>query len=301
MTTYNLIRRVRAHLPMLGLVASFAAISTTAQAQLLDSYDGSTLTAGTNVSTWTDTVGGQNATAGSATEFNNLTQQFYTVNAGGVPTADNTNSVFNGHTYVDFGYQSGLATASGLFSGSGARSVAAVYNTPTGNSDLFTNPIAGQVGPGVAGEWFMLQARNAPAGSPYLAGFAADTGTGTVPVANQLTFALGTYDGTTETLYWAFGVNGAVQSDSAPYSLNTASSPFQFGYDSGGEASLGNMQIGTVQVFGNAMNLTQATAAIHALQLEYSPAEVPEPSTWALMLGGVVALVLIQRARRSSV
>jgi hypothetical protein len=271
-----------------------------AHAQLIASYDADTLSLG-SVSTWNDlVVGGQDATTADATAAN--LNAVYTINASGDPTAANTNSTFNGHTYVNFGTDQGLATTSSLFSSGANRSVAAVYDNPGGDNHS-VDPIAGQGdGGGNQGTWFVLQARHTGGnnGDPYLAGFNDDVNPVVVPVANQLTFAIGTYDNATqtETLYWAYGLTGMVHSQSMPLgtmanpALNTAANPFTIGFDSV-ESSQSDMQIGAVQVYSNSMNLAEATTTIDALQAFYA-APIPEPSTCALvgvsLLTGVVFL-----------
>jgi hypothetical protein len=291
---------VNPHLrPAAFLFVAVVLSTTVSRAQLIDSYNADDLTVGSNVTSWTDETGSENATA--ASELAGSPGGDYTLNSGGDPTAANSNTAFNGHTYVNFGANSGLVTADALFSGGADRSVAAVYTTPTSNNAV--NPIAGQVGPGTNGAWFMLQARSAPAGSPYLAGFNDDdSGNGAAPVANQLTFALATYDGTTdtETVYWAFGLTGAVQSQSvtAATPLNTTASPFDIGFDSS-EPSLGDMQVGQVLVYENALSSTAATSEIESLQ-DYYAAAAPEPSTYALMGVSLLAGVAFLRHRAIS-
>ena len=261
----------------LALLVSLGAAASLSRGQLIDSYNADTLTVGSSVSSLADLTGTQNAN---------------TINPSNDPTAANTNSAFNGHTYVNFGSDSGLETSSALFSGGANRSVVAVYDTPFGDNST-TNPIVGQAGATTQGTWFVLQARDqfGAIGSPYLAGFIDDVGSNTPPVANQLTFAIATYDGTTETLYWAYGLSGSVQSASSTASpaLHTVSNPFTIGFDQGGESSSGDMQIGQVQVYANSLTGAQADALISNLQ-DYYTASVPEPATYALMLGGLAIL-----------
>jgi hypothetical protein len=281
-----------------ALLSIATVLSTTlSHAQLIDSYNADSLSLGT-VTSWTDETGTENATASSATVGGPSGP--YTLNSSGDPTAANSNSAFNGHAYVNFGAASGLVTTGSLFSGGADRSVAAVYTTPTSNTAV--NPIAGEVGPGTPGEWFMLQARTSPAGSPYLAGFADDnSGNGAPPVANQLTFALATYDGTTdtETVYWAYGLFGAVQSASTTASpaLNTSASPFDIGFDSS-EPSVGDMQVGQVLVYENALSSTAAADEIGYLQDYYG---APEPSTNALVgISLLVGVVFLRRRAQAN-
>jgi hypothetical protein len=281
------------------IVTGLALTAAASRAQLIDSYDADTLSLGT-VTSWTDETGSQNATATS--DLAGSGSGNYTLNSSGDPTAANTNAAFNGHTYVDFGSASGLVTADALFSGSANRSVAAVYTTPTSNAAV--NPIAGQVGAGTQGVWFMLQARTAPPGSPYLAGFNDDdSGSAAPPVANELTFALATYDQATaqETVYWAFGLHGAVNSLTmqlgtvANPALDTTASPFDIGFDSS-EPSVGDMQVGQVLVYENALSSAAATNEIESLQDDYG---APEPSTCALVGASLLAGVVFLRRRAS--
>jgi hypothetical protein len=289
----------------LVIVAGAILSLPSAHAQLIASFNADTLSPG-SVTTWNDLVAnGPNATVMGA-QAANINQSVPAAAITTDPTAANTNSTFNGHAYVDFGTNQGLATASSLFSGGADRSVAAVYDDPAGDNHN-TNPIAGQGDAGGnQGAWFVLQARDTGAnnGDPYLAGYNDDVNPLVDPVANQLTFAIGTYSFNattqvgTETLYWAYGLTGTVHSQSMTLgtalnpNLNTAANPFTIGFDSV-EGSLSDMQIGAVQVYSNSMDLAQATTTIDALQAFYA-APVPEPSTYALMgvtlLAGVVFL-----------
>jgi hypothetical protein len=233
---------------------------------------------------------------GAITTFTDTTTNH---NATGTGTVLNTGTVFNGHNYVDI--TGGFLTSTALYSGSQSRTVAAVYANPFGDNGGI-NPVAGEEGPQNYGLWFALQARSLyAAGDPYLVNAGPDVSSGGSPVANRLTFALATYDGTVETLYWAYGTSGAVRSTSVTVSLNTNVADFGIG-TSTNEVSEGNMDIGQVLVYNNALtygtNGTDGTAAaeIRSLQAYYAASpEVPEPSTWAMMLGGMAFLAICIR------
>jgi hypothetical protein len=241
---------------------------TQASAQLIDDYNANSLGLTPSLSTWTPTVGSDLATTGNSSQS--------------AASVANTDPVFNGNRYVFFGSGAGLATAGSLFSGTSNRTVATVYATTS--APTATASIAGVANTGSVGTWFDIQDRNNfVTGDPYFAGFGADLTNNVTPTAEQLTFALATYDGTTVTLYWAFGTTGTIQSINAALSLST-SGQFEIGYNNI-EASPGQAEIGDIQVFNTSMNAIQAAADIHALQAEYSA--VPEPSTYVLTFAGL--------------
>jgi hypothetical protein len=262
---------------ILSAVMGLTALTGVASAAPIDSYNADTLSTG-SLSSWTDLSGSQNGN---------------TINALNDPTVAGSTlgSTFNGHQFVSFSANSGLITSSGLFSGSQDRTVVAVYTTPDPVNNT-VNPVVGQAGPTIQGSWFVLQSRNlGPSGNPYLAGYIDDASGNTSP-NTLLTFAVATYSnsGSLESVYWAYGLNGAVSSASNSTTLNTNNVGFTFGYDNQ-EPSQGNMQIGLVQVYNSALSGASADALIANLQSYYSaPLEVPEPSTWAMMLGGVAVL-----------
>jgi hypothetical protein len=256
------------------------------RAQLVGSYNPDTLTVGSSVTDVQDTSGNEN----------NLSSYF---GNGDAPTAGNSLSAFNGHTYIDFGNSQALVT-SALFTGNGNRTMAVVYALPNGDNGN-VNPIVGESdGGGTAGAWFVLQARSGGAtGDPYLAGYFDDVTSGQTPVANQLTFAVATYSnsGNLESLYWAYGVNGNMQSASATFSLNTQpNGSFLVGADYGGEPSDSDMDIGKIQVYDNAVNTAGAQAIISNFQSFYAES-VPEPSTYAMMLGSLALLAFCVRRK----
>jgi hypothetical protein len=239
-----------------------------ASAQIIDDYNANSLGLTSSLSTWTPTVGSDLATTGNSGQA--------------AASVANTDPVFNGNKYVSFGSGAGLATAGSLFSGRSSRTVATVYATTS--APTVTASIAGVANPGSVGTWFDIQDRNNfVTGDPYFAGYGADLTNNVTPTAEQLTFALATYDGTTLSLYWAFGTTGTIQSLNTTLSLNT-SGQFEIGYNNI-EASPGQAEIGDIQIFNTSMNAIQAAADIHALQTEYSA--VPEPSTYVMMFAGL--------------
>lgn len=268
-------------------------IDTVDGSNLTDAYNAQTLSSG-SLTAWNDLIGSNNATVSAARAISTGFDD------SGNPTVGSS-SVFNGGQYVSFGTDAALAT-SNLFSGSSARSIAVVFNTPLGNNGN-VNAIVGESGAANDGSWFELQARsngaaNVPnGGDPYLAGFQEDDGTDAAPATNQLIFAIVTYTGTTETVYWANGLSGSVNTPAVTNlsgALNTLSNPFLFGSDEGNELENGNMQLGQVLVYNNAMSGAQADAEIADLQTFYE-SDLPEPSTWTLLFVGLGACVFFTR------
>jgi hypothetical protein len=164
---------------------------------LIADFNADTLTSGTSVTSWTDSSG----TGNNATTANNLSNASKSVD----PTVG-TSALFDGNNYVFFGSGTGLTTKNSLFSGSSSRSIASVFSDASVPS-LFVATVAGE-GAASVGNEFLIQSRNHYAtGSPYLTGYGADISSGLSPVANKLVFSLATYNGTTETIYWAITVN----------------------------------------------------------------------------------------------
>ena len=231
-------------------------------------------------------------------------RKLYTSSSAGYDT------VFNGHNYLSYNanqsQSDGLLT-NALFSGNSPRTVAGVYDTPlygTGiaPSGSFDALVAGQATVAGGGTWFALESRdNNAVGNPYLVNYGPDLSTngsypnvGHLPIAHELQFAVATYDGTTETLYWAYGTTGVVHSISVAADLNTNSNIFTEG-SAPGEAS-SPIDIGAVIVLNSAIDAQDATAVIEGLQGYYSP----EPSSIAALCGmGAMGLLLLARRRRS--
>ncbi len=158
--------------------------------------------------------------------------------------------------------------------------------------------VAGESAAPGGGNWFTIESRaNNVTGDPYLVNFGPDINSLTAPAANRLTFAVATYDGTTESLYWAYGVNGAHSASSVGASLNTVATNFVIGENYSDSAWTG-VQIGKVLVYDNALTSTQANALITSLQQYYSP--TPEPSSLVLLLIGGAGAMLVYRRRRSA-
>jgi hypothetical protein len=196
-----------------------------------------------------------------------------------------------------------------LYTGNNARAIVAVYATPgIAPAGSFDAEIATQTPAATAGQtgsWFGIESRNNNVvGDPYLVGFGSDVSSSHAPVANQLTFAVASYDGAgTETLYWAFGPYGAIQSAShaasslgnGPGTLDTASFPFTLGTSADGNSA---SELGPIVVLNFGLTEAQADAAIETLQQAF-PA--PEPSSVVALLGmGAVGLFVLVRRRRKA-
>ena len=183
-------------------------LGTAARADVIAYYNADSIAASSTpaiINTWTDLTGnGHNATSSFA-GLNPVTQAptIYGSNTAGYVAFGNN------HNYLDFNLQ-GLATSS-LFSGSSARTVVVAYENATGSGSL--NELAGESQTAGNNSWFMVQARTSGVGGggdPYLAGYNNDLSTATAPVANRITFAVASYDGTNANLSWAYGTGGAV-------------------------------------------------------------------------------------------
>lgn len=131
-----------------------------------------------------------------------------------------------------------ITTAAGLATGAASRTLLAVYH-PRRTTGI--NTIAGQSGAFTTATWFVLAARESPAGDPYFAGFAADSTNG-ASISLSLKAAAASYDGTNVRLY----LNGTLV-DTDARSLNTVASEMQLGRSSGGEQ--GNLDICEVLLY----------------------------------------------------
>jgi hypothetical protein len=280
------------------LIGALVALGTMsgAFAQLVDSYNPDSQSLGA-LSSFTDQTGSQNATeANAAAQLSSITAD---------PTVANTDTAFNGHNYVSFGAtgttNEGLATASSLFSGTNARSLVAVYDTP-GGDNTNVNPIVGEGNNTQAGGIFGLQARDTGAnntGSPYLATGTSVDPAGPAPTADQLTFSLATYDGTNLDLYYAYGTTGTITevTDSLAgtgVSVSTVATPLELAFNGNGKTDLGDLDLGQVLVYDSALTTAQADTEIENLQAFYT---APEPSICFMMVGGLAGLAYLIRRK----
>jgi hypothetical protein len=229
-------------------------------------------------------------------------------------TTTGYDTAFNGHNYISYNQNQALPNGlltNALFTGNNPRTLVAVYDTPAYGTaaapanGTFGALAAGQASPpgGSFGLWFALESRqNNVMGNPYLVNYGPDISSGSAPVAHQLTFALGTYDpgsgpgDGTETLYWAYGLTGAVQSATVGgLTLNTNTNIFTEG-SAPGEAS-SPIDVGDVLVFNTGFSSAQAIAEIEALQASY----VPEPTSAVAFCGlGAIGLFMFVRSRSGS-
>jgi hypothetical protein len=215
------------------------------------------------------------------------------------PGTGGYNPIFDGRNYGNYTSGTTLATANALFTGNNARAVAAVYDTPVLPSNA---QIAGQTPAATNGDgtsWFGIESRqNNVTGDPYLVNYGPDISSGNAPATNRLTFAVGTYDGAgTETLYWAYGLTGAIHSASSSTTLNTnlgGNEPFTLGTSFDGNSA---SQIGDVVVLNQGLTAAEANEVIEGLQAYYT---TPEPSSLVALCGlGAMGLFLVARRRRN--
>jgi len=294
-----------------GLVAavgpSFAQAPTNVDSSsILVDYNADSLLNGAPISSWTPSSGSdpEAATVANATATGG--GDIYTS-----PTVTNSGSIFNNHQYVSFvsgnGSYQGLGTANDLgLTGATNMSVAGVYATTSTPNAAGIAGLGNQAGG--AGAWFDLEDRTfIVSGDPYLAGYANDLNSGGSPSAEAgvLTFALGTYTANatsaTFTLYWAYGLTGAVQSTSATLSLvNTTTDNFELGYNAQDYSASGGspIELGQALAWDTALSSTDATTEIENLQAFYA-SPIPEPSTYALV--GVSLLIGVVFLRRRAI
>ncbi len=297
------------------VIAAFCTLwsASPASAGLTASYNPDTLTAGPTATPVT-TLGDSSGNGNTLTSYGG-TPLLYGLNTAGADAA------FNGHNYISYSGGSGLTTSplaangGALYTGGNDRSLATVYVTPVVNGGMNAF-VAGQAPAATAGEltsWYGIESRNNNVtGNPYVVTFGAGTdlstnGNNTVgnpgnpPVAGQLTFALATYNATlnggTESLYWAYGLHGAVGSISVSgIGLNTASYPFTVGSSGDGNSPV---EVGNVVVWKTAPDSAAAIGEIQSLQAYYASA-TPEPSSLVVWSLGLVGLLLAARRRRKA-
>jgi hypothetical protein len=217
------------------------------------------------------------------------------------PATPGYNTVFGSRNYANYaGGGAGLETLGSLYSGGQARTVIAVYDTPTAPSNA---GIAGESQnapspPGNGSNWFAIESRNNNVtGDPYLVEYGPDVSSNVAPAANRLTFAVATYDGAgTSTLTWAYGLTGSATSHSSSGAINTLATNFIIG-ENNADGAHDPVQVGVVVVLDSALTALQADAAIAQLQAYYT---TPEPSSFVLALIGGAAAVFVYRRRRSA-
>jgi hypothetical protein len=149
--------------------------------------------------------------------------------------------LFNSKSAVRFdgNDDSMITTAAGLATGAASRTLLTVYHP---RRTTATNPIAGQSLGLTANTWFVLQARQSPAGDPYFAGFSADATNG-ASITLSIKAAAASYDGTSVRLY----LNGTLV-DTQARSLNTASSEITLGLTAPTQ-EIGNLDICEVLLY----------------------------------------------------
>ncbi len=282
-------------LPIAVMILSTVWPAGFARGALIAAYNPDTLTATstpTNITSMTDLSGNGNTLTGGL---------FPTLYG---PATAGDNPTFGVRNYANYapsvGAGEGLITNS-LYSGAAARTVVVVYATPSvaappggtnGTVSGFNAGIAGESGTEVGGQWFAIESRNNNVtGDPYLVNVGPDVSSNQAPAVDRLTFAVATYDGTTESLYWAYGVNGSVASNSVLAALNTEANGFLVGEGLADFAHSGE-QIGQILVFNTAFSAGLADTEISQLQTYYS---LPEPSTFALTALGLIGLLVAWR------
>lgn len=174
--------------------------------------------------------------------------------------------LFNGRSAVRFDGtdDSMITTSAGLATGAASRTLLSVYHP---RSTTGTNTIAGQSNAGNVGaaNWFVLQARQIPAGDPYLAGFSADSTNG-ASITQSIKAAGVTYDGTNVRLY----LNGTLV-DTDARTLNTVASEMQFGRTAvAGE--FGNLDICEVLLYSRAVTDSERLALFRYLGRKWGTA-----------------------------
>ena len=263
---------------LIGLLAT--ALTPNARADMIAWYRGDQATTnGTLVTSWTDQAtsdGQQNATDKDTP----LRDPVY--HASGFGTLDRAYLEFTGSDYLE--------TASGFFSGVNPRTIAVAYRVDAAGTNKACT-VAGQIDPSNYKSFFMQSRGLSGPGSPYLAGWNSDLSSGIAPVAERITFAVGSYNGTTGLLTWAFedGTTSSV-SDAKPW--NTTSVAFRIGADTSALDRVMFGDIAEVRVYNTALTPAEHNALIQELQDYYY---VPEPGTSLLLaLGG---LALIRRRR----
>jgi hypothetical protein len=168
-------------------------------------------------------------------------------NASSRPTFVANSAISANRPGLTFSGSQNIDAASALFTGAARRSMLVVYKPSTTATAL---DICGQSGTSGTSQWFMLDARTN--GDPYLATWANDIIGPAIDTTAK--WALGTYDGTTMTLY----KNGVSVGNPLTVTLNTNNETFRIGAGyNAGLIEFFQGDIGEVVVFNRALNATE--------------------------------------------
>lgn len=214
------------------------------------------------------------------------------------PTVTNTFGINNlaalQFTTGGGGLNDTLMSAPSLFSGSGARTIFAVYKVDSGASS-YTNPIAGPADGASADIWFSLQARLVSGSDPYIAGYIDDVSRGATgsTLAGGVEMATAAYDGSTAYITWD---NTSSNYASGSYAYNTGTGSFYIGTDGYGNGFTG--QIAELVVYNRALSGPEYAQNQQYFTDRYlTTAAVPEPASFAMIGLGCVGLMARRRHR----